>query len=254
MRFTTLLLASALATGCTFSPGEPWGTLEIALDVRFDPADREDEGRLRTATDYLLEVDAVSVDLTRVFLSFSEDSAPVVFDEANPPAGFSLCHGGHCHSDDGRLVDYEDIVRDLEGGGAEPPGLSMPVGERLELDDEPLAVPLDCGACALPATVVDDVRLELGRVQLTGRAFDARGERLPEDGVEFDLVYDQPVASKLELGEEVGPWSSPRLRIEVDYALPLGVLDLDWSAPDPAASYPELFAFDEESLVAEIER
>ena len=38
------------------------------------------------------------------------------FDPSNPPAGYSLCHAGHCHHESGRLVSYEEIAIELSGG------------------------------------------------------------------------------------------------------------------------------------------
>ena len=35
-----------------------------------------------------------------------------------PPPGYSLCHGGHCHTTDGGIESYEEIEAKLAGGGA----------------------------------------------------------------------------------------------------------------------------------------
>lgn len=114
-------LAAVMLAGCTFQPGTAFGTLEGAtLEARFQPkASRLDEsGRLITNTGYRLRID--SLRLVPRQLDFQSTSGRAAsggsFDPANPPPGYSLCHGGHCHRDDGALIDYADIEAELSGG------------------------------------------------------------------------------------------------------------------------------------------
>lgn len=113
--------AALWLVGCTFQPGVSFGTLaEATLEARFQPpASRLDsEGRLKTSSGYRIRVDALQ--LVPRQLDFQSTTGKPgtggTFDPANPPAGYSLCHGGHCHRDDGALVSYEDIQAELSGG------------------------------------------------------------------------------------------------------------------------------------------
>lgn len=98
-----ILLAGA---GCAFDDGEPWGRVETTL--RAEP--RFDTPRIT--------IDSVEIGIRNVRYYGPGTGAggaaggDVPFDPANPPPGFSLCHGGHCHADDGRLVPYEEIGAD----------------------------------------------------------------------------------------------------------------------------------------------
>lgn len=107
---------SGLLAGCTFAPGAGFSTLEsVAL-----------EGTV--ASDTLLLDDGRSVVIDEATfgpsayvletLSSSGGGGGGTFDPAAPPDGFSLCHGGHCHADDGSLWSYEEIEQWLAGDAA----------------------------------------------------------------------------------------------------------------------------------------
>ena len=128
MRLGTSLALLAAALGlvsCTFQPGVAFGTLTGAtLTTRFQPdASRLDaEGRIKTDTGYRIRVDSLQLVVGKLdFQSTTGTSGSTgggTFDPANPPPGYTLCHGGHCHRDDGALVSYEDIEAELSGGTA----------------------------------------------------------------------------------------------------------------------------------------
>jgi hypothetical protein len=58
-----------------------------------------------------LEVESVGFD------ALAPSGGGGTFDPAHPPPGYTLCHGGHCHAEDGRLVPYADVEAELAGGG-----------------------------------------------------------------------------------------------------------------------------------------
>ncbi len=37
----------------------------------------------------------------------------VVFDPANPPPGWKLCHRNHCHNEDGRVASYQQVMAEI---------------------------------------------------------------------------------------------------------------------------------------------
>lgn len=112
------LAAASLFAGCTLSSGHPWGSLDVNADASWTPASvRLDAlGRLLTSQDYAIDVDSAVVTFDALEYQLSENENSIMsFDPANPPAGYSLCHGGHCHNDNGALVSYSDIQNELDG-------------------------------------------------------------------------------------------------------------------------------------------
>lgn len=132
----SLLLALA---ACTFSPGaEGFTTIEDAtLSARVDA-----EGGA-WVTDLGVPVRLERAELALGDLSMQALSGGAVdFDPANPPEGYSLCHGGHCHRDDGALIDYVDIIQELSGGQASFEEVAAFEGEHIVdlLSDEALSL------------------------------------------------------------------------------------------------------------------
>ncbi|MCB9762153.1 MAG: hypothetical protein H6739_20305 [Alphaproteobacteria bacterium] len=109
----TLLFALA---GCTFTPGtEGFTTLDsAALTGGWEAED--------PALPQILREDGTTITITSASLQpawlslQSISGAGSTFDPADPPEGYGLCHSGHCHRDDGALVDYVDIQAELAGG------------------------------------------------------------------------------------------------------------------------------------------
>jgi hypothetical protein len=116
------VLASAVGlVSCTFQPGISFGSLAGAtLEAHFQPpASRLDaDGRVKTDKGYRIRIDGLQLVARQLDFQSTSGSAGsgARFDPANPPPGYSLCHGGHCHRDDGALIDYADIEAELAGG------------------------------------------------------------------------------------------------------------------------------------------
>ncbi len=134
-----LISTVLLVAGCTFQPGVSFGTLaDASLVARFQPpASRLDaEGRLKTASGYRLRIDSLQLVPRQLDFQATTGKAGTggSFDPANPPAGYSLCHGGHCHRDDGALISYEEIEAELSGGSlATVTVLSLPAATPFDL-------------------------------------------------------------------------------------------------------------------------
>ena len=129
-------IVAVLLAGCTFEAGGPFATLSASLRAGYVvPADRDaGDGWQRLSSDYQVRVTTVRLQLDDIQLLAAGEGA-ASFDPSNPPAGYSLCHNGHCHSSDGRLVPYADIEAELAGasGGQTTPAVSLVVGEALDL-------------------------------------------------------------------------------------------------------------------------
>ncbi|MGD8863920.1 MAG: hypothetical protein PVI30_28150 [Myxococcales bacterium] len=118
-------LVLALLSACALDAGSGFATLgEGELQVELSPGPARDlgDGRLLTDLGYevTLERAELEVDAVRLSeLSGGGGGGDVSFDPANPPPGYSLCHGGHCHADDGSLPSYEEVQAALAGGEAQ---------------------------------------------------------------------------------------------------------------------------------------
>ncbi|HMR10666.1 MAG TPA: hypothetical protein PKA88_33040, partial [Polyangiaceae bacterium] len=97
-----LLGVALLGTACTFERGTAYASVESAqLDVRFDPGAARDLGGNTVLTDlgYAVHVSSFTLDigdLSLQELKSSGSESQGSFDPANPPPGYSSCHGGHC--------------------------------------------------------------------------------------------------------------------------------------------------------------
>ena len=194
MRFrskSACLVALALAlTGCALDDGDPWGQAQFELQADFDPSSRLEEGRIQTAKNYAVDLETIAVGFSALSLSMRADGSQIDFDPADPPAGFSLCHNGHCHSDAGELVDYEDIAAGLATESTTTGGVVQAIDTEVELAGE-TRVPLDdcSNECRVERGQLNTVSLDIRSLRLVGRAFDTTNQgRLPEEGIAFDQL------------------------------------------------------------------
>lgn len=169
----------ASAAGCTFDRGEAFGTLEATLTAHLVvPADRDlGDGFQRLASDYQVRVVRADVVIDAVIVEDAgEAPTGVGFDPASPPEGYSLCHTGHCHSAEGRLVPYEEIAAELASGeGGTTIAASLEVGTLPLLSEAPRD--LECGACSLDRGRLRRVRLVVRGLDLELEVRDGRAKR-----------------------------------------------------------------------------
>lgn len=168
---------------CTIDDGNPWGEASFELKAQFDRANRG-EDRLRTSKDFEVQLDSVELEISTVSIGLGQGEV-TGFDPANPPEGYSLCHNGHCHAADGRLVDYEDIAAEISGGqvGAELIGA---VDRSISaLDAEP--IPVDCGPCELERASFRTATIRVESLAMTGIVTDLRAEKRIEDNTRFEV-------------------------------------------------------------------
>lgn len=180
------LFLSALAlvlSACTLDDGNPWGEASFELKTRFDRANRCEE-RLRTSKDFEVQLDEVQLEISTISIGLGQGEV-TGFDPANPPKGYSLCHNGHCHAADGRLVDYEDIAAEISGGqvGAELVGaIDQDVSA---LREE--AIPVDCGTCEFERGSLRNATVRVESVRLIGTVTDLRAEPRLADDSPFEI-------------------------------------------------------------------
>lgn len=242
------------ATACTLEDGNPWGSATISLEAGFDASASRltDDGWWKTNNDYLLQLETFEVELTEASLFVQAGSqGSTAFDPANPPEGYSLCHNGHCHADNGELVDYEDIQ--LEGG-AGALQILRPVedNEVSILPGEPqksvtLAPCEETNACDLPRGGLQRGRLIVSKVRMKITVRDAReGEAKRTD----ELTLEETVPLNLELARvlegSVGPDEKLAHSFAFSFVWPSGGLDnIEWSDPNARAPSALQGAFQE---------
>jgi len=242
-----VVLVMALLPACAFDDGRPWGVLDVALEAAFEaPPSRLEDGKLKSARSYLVDVEDLILAVEEVTVTQSAGTTPGadVFDPARPPPGYTLCHNGHCHHQDGRLVDYEDIIAELTGGAAAGgASLSIPVaGDAVAVglgEAAPVALGRCPGACEMERGALERVAVAVTSLHVRGVAFEgsALGEpRLPPEGRPFDLVLDITSAGpsallgrRFDRGEQVG------LGLDVTLLIPASLFDrVDWQVASDA--------------------
>lgn len=223
-----LLLATS---GCAFGEGDVWGEARVSLGARLEAGERLDaEGRWTTAESFALRLDTVAVSVVRLELDRASAGVPEGFDPASPPPGFSLCHNGHCHADDGRLVDYAEVAASARGGVATPSAaLTIEARDgRVALGPTVTEVPLEpCPAgCVLDHGTLAEAAVALDMLVLRGRAFDLTSSaRLPREGADFAL--ELAIAARIRGDIDVPIDSSESVGAAIALELVLGPRALD---------------------------
>jgi hypothetical protein len=238
-----VLLGPLLLTtsGCTLLAGQPWGQAELALSVELNVDDSRltEEGWIKSANDYAFDLAELDVGLSAMRLlstaaSTSTEATGETFDPANPPPGYSLCHNGHCHHDDGRLVDYEDIQAELDGGGAVSGPVAV-VSQRvmnspLRLWPEADTIELEACAdgCHIDRVSLSEMDVGITEVSFRAHVVDLRPAstaRLPPEGVTVIGTVDAATLMDLDLEERFDRDQPLGLRVAAAVVLQPTVFD-----------------------------
>lgn len=180
------------SVGCAFGDGEAYGVVSGKLDARYEMRAERDQGDgwQRLASEYAVKLSRFELVVDAVEIVDSPEGAPPPFDPSHPPAGYGLCHNGHCHRDDGVLVSYAEIASDLAGGApASRTVLAFALGEVDVLGGDLRS--LDCAvSCVLSTGHLTMARLLVARLRMIGTVRDALGR----------LAGESPFAGDLPLG------------------------------------------------------
>ena len=198
----TLAVALTAAGGCTFEPGRSFATLTPSLRAAYRvPADRDaGDGWQRLSNDYQVRITAARLELGEIaLLGAAPGAARTSFDPARPPPGYTLCHNGHCHAADGRLVPYAEIEAELAGQGGGGRGLEAAVTfvvdaplDLIATEDRALACKPGC---------------ELGRTRILRAS--APITRLVVEGVARDGLAEKRLPGELRFRWEQRPPAAP---------------------------------------------
>lgn len=217
--------------GCTVDAGGGFGTLEDArLTASFAPGARlSDEGWFLVTGGYRVTPETMTLGVGALRLDTFDapaSSGGGVFDPAAPPPGYTLCHGGHCHHVDGRLVSYEDIQAELSGGGGGSyvTLVTMPVEADLDLlGGDARTLEVFDPSSELSEGVISRTQLGIRRFQMTGTVTEGTfgAERHP---IRVDVSVDGPL-STLEESREVGVDAPPSVNVHADVSVAATFLD-----------------------------
>lgn len=231
------LAAALLVSGCAFTDGDPWGRAEFRLAAAFDPpSSRLDGGALKTAQNYRLTVDELAVEIETVELEVVTSGEVSTFDPADPPEGYSLCHNGHCHSDAGELVDYEDIEVELGGGDYVATQL---IESSVALGASVTSVTGDSCSndCKLPRGALGNVRLTISEIRVASTV-----SRVGDDLEPYDIDLIVPVDTRLSapLPEgAVGPGEPGIVELDIRFDPGAELFDnVDFAADAPSDASP----------------
>ena len=197
-----LVLALIPTGGCTFEPGTSFATLSPTLRSAYVVGPDRDagDGWQTLSNDYQVKVTGARLELQDIALLAGAAGGATSFDPANPPPGYSLCHNGHCHSADGRLVPYAEVEASIAGagnGGGLQPVVALAVDAALDLT-APSQRPLGCEpSCELERTHIVRASAPPVRLVLEGMVRDGpTPSRLPG---ELRFTWD------LQGGGDAGP-------------------------------------------------
>ncbi|NOK20869.1 hypothetical protein [Corallococcus carmarthensis] len=241
------LLPLAFLSGCAFDAGEGFAVLEPSVEAAYTPLSGRNagDGYQALASDFQLRMDTGMVSLGSIdLLASSGGGGTTTFDPSSPPPGYSLCHNGHCHSDSGALVDYEDIEAELGGGGSSTVTVAnLPVDAELDLLS-PTTRDLSCEpGCELGKTTLSSGRWSITGLRMTGSVRDGRVPARFAGALPFRFsatvagAEATPVAVlKGDLDVPSDRENAPRVALGLKLALTPALFDaVDWSAAKPGA-------------------
>ena len=224
-----LAVVMALPLGaCTFEDGRGWATLRASAagELTVDDAHTSASGAtLVTDLGFELSVDTLLVHLERLDLletvSGGSSGGSATFDPANPPLGYTLCHGGHCHTADGKTESYEEIEAMLTAGAS---GSATRVAESIGVSCEVdllSGLEVAMGSHEIGTVALSNLRVVASRLVLAGTA-DVEGAAT---AVEITLDPEGGVHMEADLSAKLGldGVESPDLALTI--AIPGSFLD-----------------------------
>lgn len=190
---------------------------------------------IATSDDYLVTLSELSLEVPSLEVVMDAGGAAEAFDPASPPTGYSLCHNGHCHADDGALVSYDDVTAEL-GASAGRATAVFPISPGPDWAIDGWRVCPE--GCDLDRGTITALRAGVTGLRLVAHVDDRRSgpdRRLPDGGIDLDLdlALDQRVIAAFSA--VVGPHEELHVDIEGHITV-VGALfdDVRWGDVDLA--------------------
>jgi hypothetical protein len=238
-------LFSLAGMSCALGEGDPWGVadVDVSAELALESGRLDAQGRVATSRDFALAIEVLTLHVDRVELV--QGVSATDFDPANPPAGYGLCHNGHCHRDDGALVPYDEIAGDASSATVTP----LESGATLDLMTGLAATTrVECAradeGCDVPRGEIASIGV-VGDLEVRARVFDTRSgdqARVPAEGVEVAFRTDT-VSIDTPWERSVDNGSPLRVGVDLVLTVPGAVFDgVDWDAAEAAATLAAAFA------------
>jgi len=259
-----LMFALALTVGCAWSDGQPWGRAELSASIAFEPPPGRltQDGLLRTSSDYGISLESFEIYIATVEVNTSANRDVISFNPARPPAGYSLCHNGHCHTDDGRIVDYADVEIALAGaqsGSGSTTVIALDTHVPISFGRNPItrSTPSEPKDTYLQRGSLSLLTLTATQFSIRGRAFDLRDTtepRLPQDGRAFEIRSDDfPLAISRTIEGEVDRGQSITHFFDITLDLTPTLFDrVPFNADVPSDEVDAAVSFLNDSVVEQI--
>ncbi|MDH5675013.1 MAG: hypothetical protein OEZ06_22985 [Myxococcales bacterium] len=221
-RLTVAALLSSGLFACTLEPGQGFASMEAGELILSAPE------HVTTDLGYELELERAALALEELQLQRASDRVAAAadgrFDPANPPPGYSDCHGGHCHAEDGSLPSYAEIQQATAATAATAGGgnatmttvLTMPVDAEVEAFANP-EVPI---ATFEPSAELGEGSLDRLEVHVEGLSLAGRVDGAALDGprqwtLELELHEVLAAGLSLQLGRDGPGHLSPRVELHL---------------------------------------
>lgn len=216
------------AQGCAWSEGSGFATLsETEVSARIERDGASAPAELTTDLGYVVQLESAELYVEDVLFEQGEAGREDAhFDPAHPPEGYSLCHAGHCHNEDGRLVAYAEIEGESGGGGAHATVVSIPVFSRLDLlRGGVLRVREASPSRELPLVELQRITLHAGSLHLRGSVrAGPGGQTLPASlSLLVDLELGAPVHASVHV--DIDRDTPADVHAVVDAVVPRTLLD-----------------------------
>ena len=195
MKNIIFLFIFLIFISCAFSEGKGFSTLSIDFTTKLVSEDR-DAGNswYKLNNDYQIKFTNANINIESIAINASSlDEELSSFDPANPPEGYTLCHGSHCHTDDGKIVSYEEIEKELLNKSLDSlfQVVSVPIGDIDLLNG--FSSDLNLGSAKeIGMMNISEIKLVINSISFYGILKDSRTDKRIMDNQEwsFSLSLD----------------------------------------------------------------
>jgi hypothetical protein len=196
-----LLAAPLLVTSCTLQAGAGFATITPGtLEVAFEPGRARDLGNSVFLTDqgYRVRLEVARLHgMDLALLELREEAGDGALESADPPGEHVLCHGDHCHGDEGGLAHGEEVeAMHARGGARFSPLVTLPLDRELDLlAGARVALDDPMPSAELPRANIDRIEVRVTGLVLRG---EIEGGALVEPAaLEVDLAIAEPLVGTL---------------------------------------------------------
>jgi hypothetical protein len=193
-----LLAGCALAPACAFDAGQGFATMiegELHMALEISEERELGDGAFMTDHGYRIEPRELSVEVEHIVLFERAEQG------ASPePIEPAVCHGDHCHAEDGSLVDIDDHGDEHEAGSeaALSPLVEVHLDRSFDvLEAEDASLTEFEPSAELPETRIEQIEIELTELRL--RATVEGGQLTEPIELEIELALDVPLTKAVSL-------------------------------------------------------